>query len=164
MLFCCCRGTKENTSQHFHLQTDTHRENFEWNPRWVGRRRLHWCADLCNFVKFPLCCSFWWFFADPSMRELVKRILPLCSNFSVVTRFIEGDTTQTNGQHLRGFPIPQRVVSALVLWLFVAKNSFGTGEDFISKLIWSCFAALQTSLHLSTDWWITHWARQWESW
>ena len=29
-------------------------------------------------------------FSDPSMRELVKRILPLCSNYSIVTRFMEG--------------------------------------------------------------------------
>ena len=29
-------------------------------------------------------------FSDASLKELVKRVLPLCANYSVVTRFIEG--------------------------------------------------------------------------
>ena len=28
---------------------------------------------------------------DSSLQELVKRILPLCSNYSIVVRFIEGN-------------------------------------------------------------------------
>ncbi len=38
-------------------------------------------------------------FADPPMRDLVRRILPLCSNYSVVVRFIEG--THVSNFYLR---------------------------------------------------------------
>ena len=28
---------------------------------------------------------------DPAMRELAKRILPVCANYSLIVRFVEGD-------------------------------------------------------------------------
>ena len=42
----------------------------------------------CDKVHIMFCNIF--SLSDLSLQELVKRILPLCSNYSTVVRFIEG--------------------------------------------------------------------------
>ena len=42
----------------------------------------------CHLFGVMLCNIF--SYSDSSLQELVKRILPLCSNYSTVVRFIEG--------------------------------------------------------------------------
>ena len=48
----------------------------------------------CHLSGVMLCTIF--SYSDSSLQELVKRILPLCSNYSTVVRFIEG-----KDQHIR---------------------------------------------------------------
>ena len=39
---------------------------------------------------------------NPTLRELLKRITPLCSHYSIVTLFVERHTLMGSGNLLRG--------------------------------------------------------------
>lgn len=115
--------------------------------RWISLK--FFCSLNCRRVRsFSMLHQFYYFFAsDISLQELVQRILPICSHYSLVCRFIEGTVLgfktflcHEKANHAgriwsagRSFPVPdlsKLLCEVLINCLFITildKSSFLSG-------------------------------------
>ena len=69
-------------------------------------------VTLAHCIEWPQSVCFMCV-SDPSLRELVKRILPMCSNYSIVVRFIEGTSSTLHTDRTTVIYVPQKSTFSL---------------------------------------------------
>lgn len=86
-----------------------------------------------NTIRVSLMSSFC--MVDPSLQDLVRRILPLCCNYSTVVRFIEGKMCILQGQ------VSLNVLCFALKIRFIAERRLG-GQQVNHRMYLKCLVII----------------------